>query len=130
MLVKAENTSEPAVDTAVVIVPDHNVLRDRGLAFFLCYSEIIERQEILIEGHVVVDILQRSDRSDIETVAHIAGRKAVGNGEASVEAGVVVFYPSSLFIFIWIPPLTQVARGESVAQAPFGRHPPVQLRTK
>ncbi len=91
MSVKSEQTGQPAV-----VAPDgalgYKILGYGPLMPALCQRKKVERQKVLVEGHIVGEILHGSDARQRHPTRTPFHGKAVGNRRAPVETGVIVVH--------------------------------------
>ena len=130
MLVEGERPGEPRPGSDRLPALHHKILRKGMLPLFLGEGEIRLRKEILVERHVVVDILPGSYGGEIHLLPVVAYCKAVVEHQAVVEACVVVAYLAGLLELIGIPSLAEEIGRQGVLQISGACDAPVLLESQ
>ena len=105
----AEETAgacEPVVARGVLVAADDEILSHRVFTACLSQCEIVVDSEILVQRHVVVQILVAGDARHNEVVEGLANRQTVNNRCAAVETRVVIGNLASFNPLIGVTALT------------------------
>ena len=92
-------------------------------------GEVGQCREVLVEGHVVVDILVAGDARQRPAVEALGHRQAVHHAGAAVEAGVVICYFPRLHPLVGVTALAAQRGAQCVAQREGGRGLPHEFHS-
>ncbi len=102
--IKAECTAKILV--AALITLYDKILRKRPFMALLRQRKVVLWQEILIERHVVIDILKPCNRRNRYIVSKPAHRQSVDNRRSTIKASVIIVYLTGFIRCIGIAALT------------------------
>ena len=127
MLVKAEQTAQPPITTFGGLSLYYDILCQGSFFLFLRKGEIREGKEILVKGHIIIDMLNCRDGGQRKSTPAIIHCKSVIECEATIETGVIIINLSRFDIFIRIAPLTEQSGGERILNRNIIAHTPLRF---
>ena len=103
--IEAEGTHEPFVG-ATVVASCHHVLSHGMLTARLGEGEVGQWREVVVECHVVIEILIAGDARERPVVEVLSDGQSVHDAGAAIKAGVVVGYLPGLDPLVGVTALT------------------------